>query len=148
MIGWRAANTDLGNSLHFVGSQYMQQSANASQLLSHAATSVGSRTEDQVVNGYNQANEAHRNLVQDLRTKWDAAIQLGMTPDQIQMALRGARVSQDVIDQVASGTYKRFQPSAAAIKLLQSRGQNDRVKWLQGAIKAAPATANLTLGAP
>jgi hypothetical protein len=148
MVGWRAANTDLGNSLHFVGSQYMQQSANASQLLSRAATSAGSRTEEQVTDGYNRANEAHQRLVQDLRNKYEAAIQLGMSPNQIQLALRGARVSQDVIEQISSGTYKRFQPSAAAMKLLQSRGQTDRVQWLQNAIKAAPASANLTLGAP
>lgn len=146
MVGWRAADINLANSLHFTGSQFMQQSANASQLLSHAATSVGSRTETQVTEGYNQANAAHQTLVQDLRTKYEAAIQLGMSPEQIQTALKGARVSQDVIDQVTNATYNRFQPSSASIKLLQSRGQNDRVQWLQNAINAAPATVPLALG--
>ena len=146
MVGWRAADMNLANSLHFTGSQFMQQSANASQLLSHAATSIGSRTEPQVTQGYKQANEAHQALVQDLRTKYEAAIQLGMSPEQIQTALKGARVSQDVIDQVTSATYKRFQPSAASIKLLQSRGQDDRVQWLQNAINATPETVNLNLG--
>ena len=146
MIGWRAADINLANSLHFAGSQFMQQNANASQLLSHAVSSVGSRTEQQVVDGYNQANAAHQKLIEDLRTKYEAAIQLGMTPAQIQMALKGSRISQDVIDQVVKATYNRLQPSKAVIKLLQSRGQQDRIQWLSSAVDSAPPVVNLPLG--
>ena len=138
MIGWRAADTDIGNALHFASGKFTRDSQDATQLLSHAATSMGSRTPEQVISGYESANAAHQRLVEDLREKYTAAIQLGMSPEQVQTALKGAHVTQNVIDQVAGGYYNRLTPSSSVMKLLQSRGQTDRIEALNSAVQAAP----------
>lgn len=144
MIGWRAADMDLGNSLRFASGNYTRGAQDATGLFSHAAMSLGSRTPEQIQQGYAAANEAHMNLMQKLRDSYDAAIQLGMTPQQVQTALRGAHVPSTILDQITSGTYNRWEPSTASMNLLQSRGQQDRIQALKEAMQAVPERTPLT----
>ena len=144
MVGWRAADMDLGNSLRFASGSYTRGAQDATGLFSHAAMSLGSRTPEQIQQGYAAANEAHMNLMQKLRDSYDAAIQLGMTPQQVQTALRGAHVPATVIDQLTSGFFNRWEPSKASMDLLKSRNQQDRIQAINEALQATPERTPLT----
>ena len=141
--GQRIAQTDVPNALQFKASNFVRNERDASQLFSHEFASRGDRTPDDVVSGYTRANNARMALVQDMRNDYMAAIQLGMSPEQAQQALRGSHLSQDVVDMVVSGQYKQYVPSKTSTSLVQSRGQTDRVQALEQVMKETPATLNL-----
>jgi hypothetical protein len=111
-LGQRVSELDVEQSLGFKGSQYARALREASSLFTREFSTRGTRSEDQIMDAYNRANDATFDLGVEFRQDLEAAIRLGkISPKKAQEILSAAGLSKEKIRMLRTGKYLRYEPS-------------------------------------
>lgn len=144
VAGQRVSAVDAQQALAFKAATFGREMRDASALFGKQFTGRGTRSEQDVISGYAKANEAHMELIDNLRKDYLASIRLGLTPQQATSVLKNARVGDDILRMVKSGVYKRYEASTAASNLAKTRPDKTRMAGYSAALKQTPRTQTLS----
>jgi hypothetical protein len=142
--GQRVSAVDAQQALAFKAATFGREMRDASALFGKQFTGRGTRSEGQVASGYEKANEAHMELVNNLRKDYLASIRLGLSEQQATKVLKDANVGTDLLRMVKSGVYRRYEASTAAANLAKTRPDKTRMAGYTAALKQTPRTQPLS----
>jgi hypothetical protein len=137
-LGQRVSELDVEQSLGFKASQYARNLRDASSLFTREFSNKGTRSADQIMDAYNRANDATFDLGKEFRQDLLSAIRLGkISQKRAQEILSASRLSKEDIKMLRTGRYLRYEPSPQQIKLAKELGNENRIRDVRQAERAA-----------
>jgi hypothetical protein len=137
-LGQRVSELDVEQSLGFKASQYSRNLRDASSLFTREFSNKGTRSADQIMDAYNRANDATFDLGKEFREDLLSAIRLGkISQKRAQEILSASRLSKEDIKMLRTGRYLRYEPSPQQIKLAKELGNENRIRDVRQAERAA-----------
>lgn len=144
LLGQRVSELDVTQALGFKTSRTSRALRDASSLFTREFSSKGTRSDEQIMDAYNRANDATFEIAKDYREDVDAAMRLsGMTAKQISEIASAGGLGKEKIKMILSGRFTRYTPSKDQIKLAKALGNQDRITSARQAESAAPKVREL-----
>jgi hypothetical protein len=132
--GQRISAVNVEQALGFKASQFLRNRRDARGIFSREFTARGTRTTDDVIGGYQRANQSLRDLTAEMRRDYLAAINLGLPVAKSNTLLRSAGLDRDAARAVRTGIYRRLTPSEDQRKL----APKDRISALNRVMAETP----------
>lgn len=110
-LGSRVSAVDASQALGFKASQFLRARRDARSIFNREFLSRGSRSESDVISAYQRSNTGLRDVTEQLRKEYLAAINLGVSPAKARSILRAAGLDRDSARMVSTGIYRRLTPS-------------------------------------
>ena len=110
-LGSRVSAVDASQALGFKASQFLRARRDARSIFNRDFLSRGSRSESDVISAYQRSNTGLRDVTEQLRKEYLAAINLGVSPAKARNILRAAGLDRDSARMVSTGIYRRLTPS-------------------------------------
>lgn len=110
-LGSRVSAVDAEQALGFKASQFLRARRDARSIFNRDYLSRGSRSESDVISAYQRSNAGLRDVTEQLRREYIAAINLGVSPAKARSVLRAAGLDRDSARMVSTGIYRRLTPS-------------------------------------
>ena len=110
-FGQRISELDSQTTLRQAAGKFMSGNAEATRLLSDTLLSRGTVSVEDIPAAYENANRAKRDLFEELRKNYQSALQLGVPKQQAVLALRNAKISQDIVAQVVNDRFVDYAPT-------------------------------------
>jgi hypothetical protein len=132
--GSRLSAVNVEQALGFKASQFLRNRRDARGIFSREFTARGTRTPDDVIGGYQRANQSLRDLTAEMRRDYLAAINLGLPVAKSNTLLRSAGLDRDAARAVRTGIYRRLTPSDDQRKL----APKDRISALNRVLAETP----------
>jgi len=110
-LGSRVSAVDASQALGFKASQFLRARRDARSIFNREFLTRGSRSESDVISAYQRGNTAARDVTEQLRKEYLAAINLGVSPTKARSIIRAAGLDRDSARMVSTGIYRRLTPS-------------------------------------
>lgn len=110
-LGSRVSAVDAEQALGFKASQFLRARRDARSIFNRDYLSRGSRSESDVISAYQRSNAGLRDVTEQLRREYIAALNLGVSPAKARSILRAAGLDRDSARMVSTGIYRRLTPS-------------------------------------
>ncbi len=124
MTGFRAQELDVPQALSWNARDALDRWGQATRLLSSVASRGGDVTEAEIQEAYNTSDRARREVFDNMSQDIAAARSLGMDDDAIKDVLRGSGISAKMTQELLSGSYMPYQPSAQFLERMSSARQS------------------------
>lgn len=138
IVGQRISSYDMGQSLQNQASRFNGERNDASRLFTSILNSKGTVNPGDVAEAYTRANQQSREVFNNLRKDYEAALELGLPKKDAVAILKAKRVGDDTIKQVTSGTYRRYEPSGSTLNLTRKTNPERYREYIE-VRKATPA---------
>jgi hypothetical protein len=109
--GMRIQEMDIPTSLGFAAGDYMRRGRDATAIFNKVYGSRGTVEEGEVSRAYNESDESHRRLFEEMSSKVRAAVNLGVPETEVVRAMRATGVSLEDARSLLAGRYTPFVPS-------------------------------------
>ena len=120
-FGQRISELDSQTTLRQAAGRFMSSNAEATRLLNDTLLSRGTVSVADIPAAYENANRAKREVFEQLRDNYNAAIKLGVPKAKAVATLRDMNVSQDLVAQVINDRYIDYTPSKQTLNEVISR---------------------------
>ncbi len=124
MTGLRPLKLNIGRSLQYQGGEYSALRTNAVQIFTRVADD-NDATEQDVLAAYVKANETKRRHQAQLKSRIDAAIDAGMSKEQVFRSLKNTGVSRKELRLILNN---RYMPIKVSRNLIREVAQEVNVK--------------------
>jgi hypothetical protein len=111
VFGQRVSAVDAEQALGFKASQFLRARRDARSIFNRDYLSRGSRSESDVISAYQRSNVGLRDVTEQLRREYIAALNLGVSPAKARSVLRASGLDRDSARMVSTGIYRRLTPS-------------------------------------
>jgi hypothetical protein len=111
VFGQRVSAVDAEQALGFKASQFLRARRDARSIFNRDYLSRGSRSESDVISAYQRSNVGLRDVTEQLRREYIAALNLGLSPAKARSVLRASGLDRDSARMVSTGIYRRLTPS-------------------------------------
>lgn len=138
VLGQRISTNDRNQVFQFQVGRFNGTRNDAAKLFSETFSNQGTVKPGDVADAYARANEARMRIYQSLRDNYLGSLALGMTKKEAVDIMKSKGAGEDAINQVLSGTYWRYEPSAQSIRKVQEQFP-ERVAEFRQAFRATPA---------
>lgn len=138
IVGQRISSYDMGQSLQNQASRFNGERNDASRLFTSILNSKGTINPGAVAEAYTRANQQSREVFNNLRKDYEAALELGLSKKDAVAILKAKRVGEETIKQVTSGTYRRYEPSDSTLNLTRKTNPERYREYIE-VRKATPA---------
>ena len=120
-FGQRISELDSQTTLRQAAGRFMSSNAEATRLLNDTLLSRGTVSVADIPAAYENANRAKREVFEQLRDNYNAAIKLGVPKAKAVATLRDMNVSQDLVAQVINDRYIDYTPSKQTLNEVVGR---------------------------
>jgi hypothetical protein len=132
--GTRPRETDVRQALGFKATQFMRDYRDASSIFTGELLSRGTRSPGETAEAYRRANNSTGDLVREFGEIVKAGQRLGLTKSEVRAILKGANISDDMVNSIFTGKFK-YKPSKQALAGAIEMGNANRVREAEAAMK-------------
>jgi hypothetical protein len=140
--GQRVTAHDPKQAFQYQVNEFSRKRQSAGYMFSYVANSQGTVGPGDVAKEYIAANNANKQVAQDLRSNYLAAQTLGVSKESADQTMKSERAGQDAMNEAERGVYTRYKPGKELLKEIEAKFP-DRYDEFLRAYGSTPASEKL-----